>query len=365
MTHFILVDAHQDLAYNVQTFGRNYLLSASETRRLEAVSHIPHLTGDTVLGWPDYQNGQTALIFATVFAAPRRYQAGEWDTQVFSNPAEAYPIYHKQIETYQRLSTDHPDHYRMVKSQSDLTSVWQPWHDKPSSLPDATHPVGLVLLMEGGEGVRDAAQLAEWWNAGIRIFGPVWAGTRFCGGMFDVGGFTREGYEILDGLAELGMILDISHMNNLSSLQALETYPGAVIASHSNASALLHEPDNQRHITDQAIARLIERNGVIGTVMYNKYLKSGWSKGDPRLPLETVLDHIDHVCQIAGNSLHAGIGTDIDGGFGRDDIPAGIDSFADLQKLAPLLVALGYADQDIANIMGLNWKRHLEQNLPK
>lgn len=364
MKPFIFVDAHQDLAYNALNFQRDYLKSAEETRLLEKNTPVPKRAGDTVLGWPDFQRGQTALIFSTIFAAPKRYQAGEWDKLVFSDPAEAYRIYHAQVEFYERWCGDHPDLFRLVKTRRDLRETWQPWEQTPADPPAVKNPVGLVLLMEGGEGIRDANQLVEWWEAGIRILGPVWAGTRFCGGMFEPGGFTREGYELLDGMAELGFTLDISHMNEQSSLQALERYPGPIIASHSNARMLLKDATAERHITDLTIQKLVEREGVIGTVFFNKYLQANWAQPDPRIPLEVVATHIDYICQMAGNSLHAGIGTDIDGGFGMDSLPAGIDSIADIQKIPPILAARGYQEEDIANIMGMNWKRHLERNLP-
>jgi membrane dipeptidase len=362
MTH--IIDAHQDLAYNILTFGRDYRRSAHDTRRLEENTLNPERGGHTLLGWPDFQLGQVAVIFSTVFAAPRRYQTGEWDTQVFANPAEARLVYHAQLEVYRRLCGENPDMFRLVQTRKDIQAVIKEWQTSPADFPTTTHPTGLVLLLEGGEGVRDVSELEEWWQAGVRILGPVWAGTRWCGAMYEPGEFTAEGFDFLDGMADLGFILDVSHMNNQSTLQALERYSGAVIASHSNARSLLDDSFAERHLTDAAIHGLIERDGVIGVVGYNRYLQTGWAPGDPLPPLTVFTNQIDHICQIAGNSLHVGIGTDFDGGFGWRSVPAQIDTIADLQKLIPLLIESGYEPDDIENIMGGNWKRFLERNLP-
>jgi membrane dipeptidase len=107
---------------------------------------------------------------------------------------------------------------------------------------------------------------------------------------------------------------------------------------------------------------------VIGIVPFNAYLKVGWSrdKGHSRdeVPLQIVANHIDHVCQIAGNALHVGIGSDFDGGFGLQSVPPEIESVADLQKLVSLLTTRGYSATDIENILGNNWITRLKRDLP-
>jgi membrane dipeptidase len=220
--------------------------------------------------------------------------------------------------------------------------------------------------MEGAEAIQSFDELPEWWQLGLRIIGPAWAGTRFCGGSGEPGPLTSEGYALLDAMAECGFVLDISHMDERAVLQALDHYPGAVIASHSNALALLKGSDSNRHLSDVVIRVLLERGGVIGIVPLGNFLLPGWKAGDSRqeIGLKRVVAHIDYVCQMAGNALQVGLGTDFDGGFGVQSAPFEIDSSADLQKIGPLLAEKGYSDTDIAAILGENWISLLRRILP-
>ena len=79
------------------------------------------------------------------------------------------------------------------------------------------------------------------------------------------------------------------------------------------------------------------------------------------LTLAQMINNIDHICQLAGNSLHVGIGTDLDGGFGREQCPADINTIADLQKVPGLLLGKGYSESDIENIMSKNFIRFLRK----
>jgi membrane dipeptidase len=381
-----IIDGHQDIAYNALTFGRNYLRSAAETRRLEMGTPTPERTGHTLLGWPEYQRGQVAVIFSTLFLSPRRYQGGDWETQFYADSSQARRLWETQLDYYHRLCDEHPDAFRMILNQKDLRAVLEPWDQTPAFLPprgakesqvstsqeeqeppeSVTHPVGLVLLMEGAEGIRSVEEMEEWWQMGVRMVGPVWAGTRFCGGMYEPGGFTREGYALMEVMGSLGMTLDISHMTEESALEALDRYEGPVMASHANARALIKGAENERNLTDRTMRRLFERGGVMGVVPFNRFLRSDWSNGDDRelVKLKMVAAQIDYICQMAGDAHHAALGTDFDGGFGWPAVPLEIDTIADLQKLAPILTEYGYAQNSIDDIMGLNWRRHLERTLP-
>lgn len=376
-----IIDSHQDLAYNALGFGRDILRPAFETRAREQDTAVPARNGQTLLGWHEYQRGQVALIFSTVFLTPRRY-AESWDTQAYREPADARAKIQQQIDHYRRLAGDHPDQFRLVQNRRDLAETLEPWQAQPARLPAApestqdaaeqeptdtrTHPVGLMILMEGLEGIGAVEEMEDWWQMGVRAAGPVWRGERFCGDAHQSGGFTSEGLALLEVMAALGFTLDISHMNETSALQALDRYEGPVAATHANARALLKRTDNERHLTDRTIARLIERGGVMGVIPFNSFLRPGWRTGDDRqqVTLRTVAAHIDHICQIAGSALHAGLGTDFDGGFGWPAVPAEIDTIADLQKLVPILAEYGYDENSIANIFGENWRRSLERSLP-
>ena len=364
MTPALIVDAHEDIAYNMLTFGRDYTRSAAETRQVESASGsqaIEH-NGQSVLGWPDYQRGRVAVIFSTLFVTPLRRQTGAWDSQVYADYNQAQRLYRTQLDTYRKLTDQVPDHFRYITTRTDLETVLADWGDPGR----ATHPVGLVPLMEGAEGVRSPAELDEWWQAGLRMIGPAWAGTRFCGGTNDPGPLTDDGRALLEGMAELGFSLDLSHMDELSARQALDMYEGPIIASHANAAALLPGYDGNRLLPEDVIKGLIEREAIIGVVPFCRFLKNDWKTGDRRddITLATLAAHIDHICQMAGDALHVGIGSDFDGGFGLGSIPAGMDTIADLQDLGPILKEKGYHDEEVAAILGENWLRHLRTYLP-
>ncbi|NOH10532.1 MAG: peptidase M19 [Chloroflexi bacterium] len=359
----LIIDAHQDLAYNMLAFDRDYRRTVAETRQQEEGSLAVRENGQTLLGWDAYQQGRVAIVFATLFVTPIRYKEGDWDTICYTDTADARRFYKQQLEAYQRLWEEAPDQFSLVSTKSEMQNVLAPWQ----ATPDEEHPVGMVLLMEGAESIGQVDELKEWWDAGLRLIGPAWAGTRFCGGSREPGPLTREGYELLDGMAELGYGLDLSHMDQQAALQALDHYEGHLMATHANAGALLKGADTNRHLPDSVIDGILQREGVIGIVPYNVFLQASWKRGDARelVPLSKVVEQIDYVCQMAGDARHVGIGTDFDGGFGLDAVPEGIDSIADLQKLPPLLQEKGFTDEDITAILGGNWLRMLENILPE
>lgn len=393
----LIVDAHEDLAWNMLTFGRDYTRPAAETRRREQGTQVPFYNGDTLLGWPDYQRGQVAVVFSTLFVAPVSAREGIWDTQVYASADEAYRLYRAQLEAYRRLVDDAPDKFRLILSRPDLEAVLPLWEANPepfaiseeqaaeqqetllsrngrspapeSEDPDQApkgNPVGLVMLMEGAEGVREPAELEEWWQWGVRIIGPAWRGNRYTGGTHQPGPLTSQGFALLEAMGNLGFNLDLSHMDEKAALQALDAYAGRVMASHANCAALLKGAETNRHFTDRVIAGLLERDGVIGVVPYNVFLKAGWKKGDPRgaVSLQDLVAHIDYICQMAGDARHAAIGSDFDGGFGLQATPPELDTIADLHKLAPLLHEKGYSEEDVAAILGGNWLDLLKESLP-
>ncbi len=361
--HFI-VDAHQDLAWNMLTFGRDYTQSVQDTRKREAGGMPVEQNGDSIIGWPELQQGNVGIVFSTLFVSPaRRALAGEWDTQVYRDIEEAHKLYKTQAETYHRLVDQHPDKFRLLFNRRDMEAHLQEWA-QPAS--EKGRPVGLIILMEGAEGVRTPGELPMWWDLGIRTIGPAWAGTRFCGGTREPGPLTPDGYALLRAMSEIGFTLDLSHMDQEAVFQALDVYEGHIIATHANPMALLKGTTSNRFLSDEVITRLVERDGIIGIIPTNQFMRYGWKKESPRTfaSLETIADHIDYICQLAGDARHVGWGTDFDGGFGLEHIPQEMDSIADLQKVAGVLEARGYSQAEIDAIFGGNWIEHLRKALP-
>lgn len=360
----LLIDAHCDLAWNMLSFGRDYTRAAAETRGLEAGSHTVEVNEDTLLGWPDYQAGKTAIVFSTLYAAPIRKREGKWDKLCYTNSDEAHSIYRQELDTYHALVDSRPDHFRLLQNRRDLDDHMKAWMDPEKE----SRPVGLVILMEGADGIRSMDELAEWHDLGLRLIGLAWAGTRYSGGTREPGPLTEDGRRLLSAMSELGFVLDLSHMDERSAMEALELYEGPIVATHVNCLALIPGFPTNRHFPDAVLRRIIERGGIIGNMPVNNFLKTGWSHKNAsrreEVPLDTYVAHLDHVCQMAGDSLHSGVGSDFDGGFGLQSVPPEIDTIADMQKIVPLLEKRGYSAADSENILGLNWLRMLRSSLP-
>jgi membrane dipeptidase len=360
----IIVDAHEDLAWNALTFERDYTLSVVETRSRESGKEAPQHNGHTLLGWPEWVRGRVALVFATLFAAPARTRKGAWDTQCYDTVEGAHQLYRNSLDYYLRLEGEHPDKFRRILSQADMDQHLGEWEGERLGEPK----VGLVILMEGADGVRDPTELPEWFDAGVRILGPAWSGTRYAGGTGEPGPLTDEGRALLEVMAELGMILDVSHMAEEGVLEAVERYDGALIASHCNPLARLpHSAKPERHLSDRSIARIAEREGVIGVVLANHFLKDGWtaSEGRQAVTLDEVVAHIDHICQVVGDVEHVGLGSDFDGGFGLDKVPLDLDTVADLRLIGDRLSARGYRPGEVEAVLAGNWLSVLRRALPE
>lgn len=361
-----IIDAHQDLSWNMINLGRDYTRSVFDTRTREKDTPIPAYNGNTLLGWPQYQQANVAVIFGTLFCTPRRRDDGKYDIQLYETPNEAHAQYRQNLDAYLRLSDQHPEKFRLIFSHYDLKAHMAAWQTHLGQTSDSPPPVGIIILMEGAEGISVPEEVEQWFQWGVRLIGPAWAGNRYCGGTHEPGPLTKLGYRLLECMADVGLILDISHMDHQAARQALDFYSGQVIASHANAESLLKGNPSNRHLKDETIRQLVERDGVVGMIPMNPFLDWKWkpSDGRARISLADFVAQIDHVCQLAGNTHHVAIGTDFDGGFGVELAPHDIDTIADLQKLPAHLTNKGYNQEDIDRILSGNWLRILHNNLP-
>lgn len=354
----LIVDAHEDIAWNALTFGRDYTQSALAIRACEAGASTPQHNGNTLLGCAEWLLGHVGVIFSTLFVAPERHRSGPWDTQCYHNARHAYELVNAQLDFYHRLADEH-EWVTLISDCATLDEVVASWSDEK---PLTERLVGLVPLMEGADAIFEPSQAEDWYVRGVRIVGLAWEQTYYAGGTHEPGPLTSAGYELLETMTNLRMILDLSHMAEEAYYQALECYEGVVIASHSNPRRFT---PTSRGLSDQMIASLAERGGVVGVVPYNLFLKPGWRKGDRKeaVTLYDLAAAIDHVCQVVGNAEHVGIGSDFDGGFGVEHVPVGIDTIADLHKISDILAERGYESAHVANILSGNWLRALREAL--
>jgi membrane dipeptidase len=357
----IIIDAHEDIAWGTLCFGRDYLRSAYDIRRDEDGGSVEAVNGVAMLGLPEWLRGGVAVIGATLFTPPERRRTSLLE-QHYSDADEAHALALRQIEIYESMA-ERSGQIKLIRTRADLEAVLKTWEGFDPSLPEDPQrderQIGLVYLIEGGDSIREPAEVEWWYERGVRLIGPAWAGTQYCGGTDEPGPLTPAGVDLLKHMRAFNLVLDLSHMDERAFLQALDQYDGPIIASHSNPRVMTNNIN--RHLSDEMIKALIQHDGVIGTLIFNKFLLKDWEHGYPRdaATVETVVTAIDHVCQIAGEARHAGIGTDFDGGFGMKSTPAGFDTVADLQIIGPALEKRGYAAADVELIMKGNWVRVL------
>jgi membrane dipeptidase len=348
-----VIDGHEDIAVNALYAGRDVRFSVRETRARERAAaqtenEDPQKgpTGEAMIGLPELRRGGVGLVFATIFTFPREVEEMAQDGLA-------------QLRYYDGLLRT-TEGVHLITTKSELAALRSTWD--AAAMPD-DRPVGLVLLMEGADALRDPSELETWQRAGLRLLGPSWRATRYAGGTGEPGGLTDLGRELLRGMGRLGMVLDMSHIAEESFWQALDIFSGPVIASHSNCRVYV---PTDRQLTDEMIRAIAARDGVIGTVLFNGFVVDGWQRGsDVPVTLEDVVRHIDHVCQLTGSARHSAIGSDFDGGFGVESTPVEFDSVADLEKLAGALERHGYSQDDVAGILGENWQRLLQRTLPE
>jgi membrane dipeptidase len=350
-----IVDGHEDIAINALDLGRDVRLSATEVRRLEQGSDVPASDGMCMLGLPEWLAGSVAVVFGTVFAKPTKRASPK--SRAYTTAEEAHELAQAQFDYYRRLA-DECEQIALVGTRADLDEVLA---SQESEKPQ----VGIVPLMEGADPIREPAEAEMWFERGLRLVGLSWlTGSSYAGGDASPGPLTDAGRDLLAVMAELGMILDVSHLAEEAFFEAVDRFEGRVVASHANPRARV---PGQRQLSDRMIRRLAERDGVVGVVLYNAFLRPGWSKGDPKeaVTMADVAAAVDHVCQVVGDAAHVGLGSDFDGGFGAESAPLEIDTVADLGRVAPALGEMGYDEGEIAAIMGDNWLRLLRETLPE
>jgi len=355
----LIVDSHLDLSMNALQWNRDLLSSVYTIRAQEAFTPGKGRGLGTV-AFPDMRRGRIALSFATVIARSTGRPQPHID---FATPAQAYGIAMGQLAYYHAL--ERQGHIRIIRDAAALDAHAAEWTAWDAEHPDAqaadTPPLGFVISMEGADPILDPGDLEEWWDGGLRLIGPTHYGPgRYAGGTGTETGLTELGTRLLPEMERLGIGLDLTHCSDRAFWDALSRFNGPVLASHNNCRVLV---PHQRQFSDEQLRAVIERDGVIGVALDCWMIKAGWRHGDNNesISLADVVAHIDHICQVAGGNRHVAIGTDLDGGFGREGSPHDLDTIADLQRIPALLAERGYRGDDVAAIMHGNWIRFLRR----
>jgi membrane dipeptidase len=338
---------------NVLIYNRDMKKSVAEVRAWEE-GMTGKTRGKNTVCFPDLRRGEVFLSFSTILA---RHASGA-KTVLDWSPEGCYAAAWAQDDLYRLY--EQQGILRRIKTKDDLQAHLAEWQTAPE-----TAPLGHLLSMEGADPMLTPDQVFRWWETGLRVMSLAHYGlSAYAHGTHTPGGLLPPARPLLKNMRELGMILDLTHLADESFWEVLDIFDGRVIATHNNCRALV--PD-QRQFSDDQIRAIIERDGVIGSAMDSWMLMPGWDKANPtpeKTTLSDVVDHMDHICQLAGNARHIAIGTDLDGGFGKEQSPWDLDTIADLQKIPGILRRRGYSEADVEAVMRGNWLRLLNEALP-
>ncbi|HMF10753.1 MAG TPA: membrane dipeptidase [Gemmataceae bacterium] len=349
----LIFDAHLDLAWNAIEWNRDLSLPVAAIRAREREQgQSGNGRGECTVSYPELRRGGVGVFIATLLTRVLRQDLTP-SFQRFNAMEAAYGAAQGQLAYYRAL--EQRGTLRWLRDTQSLRRHVASWQTGESPA-----PLGFILSMEGADPVLAPEQVREWWDAGLRIIGPAHYGVSpYAHGTGTVGGLFPEGPSLLKEMEGVGMILDVTHLSDQCFDEALDIYGGPVLASHHNCRTLV--PD-QRQLTDEQIKKLVGRGAVIGSAFDAWMLYPGWVRGKTKpqeagVVVASVVDHIDRVCQLAGNTNHAAIGSDLDGGFGREQSPDDLDTIADLKRLPDLLGRRGYTPDDVAKILHGNWVR--------
>ena len=313
--NFLIVDAHEDIAFHLNYFKRDFV----------------NPSAPCMITLPGLKEGNVRLVFNTIFVHPKH------------KPEKTVQSALEQLAKYEEIYETFPSEVYQVKTAGDLTQFGN------------DSKIGFLTLMEGADPIEKVGRLDEFYERGVRVIGLSWNDkNQYASGNDTEDGLSQEGVRLINKMNELGVTLDLSHLNERCFREAVELTNLIPIATHSNARAITDHPRNLR---DEQLRAISERGGVIGIVLYNYFLKTG----DKPPTLDDVFAHADYMINLCGED-HVGIGSDMDGAR-IEDFPQGLRTIADLPKIAQMFLEKGYTEQRVAKIMSGNFLRVLKTNL--
>ncbi|MAU71517.1 MAG: peptidase M19 [Pseudozobellia sp.] len=353
MSAFIF-DAHLDLSMNAMEWNRDLTWPVEEIRKSEMGMTDKPDRGKNTVSFDAMRKGNIGLCMATQIA---RYVKKGNNLPGWKSPHQAWAQTQGQLSWYR--SMEEIGELVQITNTVELENHLDFWNTQ-----EGKKPIGYILSLEGADSIVTLEHLEKSYEQGLRAIGPAHYGPgTYAFGTDSVGGIGVKGKELLKEIERLNLILDATHLCDQSFWEAMDCYQGPVWASHNNCRALV---DHNRQFSDEQIKELISRGAVIGMVLDAWMMVPNWIRGksDPvtaNCSLQQMVDNLDHICQIAGNTDHVGIGTDLDGGFGTEQGPMDIDTIADLKKIPALLSKRGYKAEDVEKILHSNFINFLKR----
>ncbi|MBC7849701.1 MAG: membrane dipeptidase [Chitinophagaceae bacterium] len=349
------IDAHLDLSMNAMEWNRDLRLPVADIRKREhGLSDKPD-RGNNTVSLPELRKGNIGLVVATQIG---RYIAPDNKLPGWHSPEQAWAQTQGQLAWYKAM--EEAGEMRLIADVHALERHVELWNNEESN---KLKPVGYILSLEGADSIVTIEHLERAYVYGLRAIGPAHYGPgRYANGTDSSGNLNQSGVALLQEMDRLGMILDATHLCDDAFWDALNIYKGPVWASHNNCRAIVN---HNRQFSDDQLQLLIERGAIIGAAMDAWMIVPNWKRGvstpaSTACILDRLIDHIDHICQLAGNSLHVCIGSDLDGAFGKEQSPMDIETIADLGIFPSLLAKRGYSKDDIINFMHGNFLRFIK-----
>lgn len=341
------IDIHLDLSMNAMEWNRDLRLPVADINARErGRTDLPGRGGVTV-SFPELRKGRTGFVVATQIA---RYVAPDNALSGWHSPEQAWAHTQGQLAWYHAM--EEAGEMTMIADLGGFERNLSRWSDE--SVSNGEIPIGYMLSLEGADSLVTLHHLEKAYAYGLRAVGPAHYGPgRYANGTDASGRMGQEGIALLREMDNLHMILDMTHLCDDAFWQALDVFKGPLWASHNNCRSIV---DHNRQFSDDQLKALIERGAVIGAAMDAWMIVPGWKKkiSDPvgmDCGLEKLIDHMDHICQLAGDASHICIGSDLDGGYGKEQCPYDVSTIADLRKFPELLSERGYAEDDVISVM--------------
>ena len=349
-----IFDAHLDLSMNALEWNRDLTWNIEDIRKSEEGMSDKPDRGENTVTLDEMRKGNIGICVATQIA---RYVKRSSNLPGWNSPHQAWAQTQGQLAWYKAMEAK--GEMTQITNLDQLNAHVELWKN-----PSSRTPIGYILSLEGADSMVTIDHLEMSYEQGLRAIGPAHYGPgTYAHGTNSTGGIGQKGKALLKKIKELNLILDATHLCDISFWETMKNYDGPVWASHNNCRKFVN---HNRQFSDEQIKELISRDAVIGIALDAWMMVPNWVRGESTpesmgVTLKQMIDNIDHICQLSGDARHVGIGTDLDGGFGKEQTPSDLDTIADLQKVPQMLAEKGFNQEDINHIMHQNFISFLQR----
>ena len=348
-----IFDAHLDLAMNALEWNRDLTKSVYQIRESEKGMVDKPDRGNNTVSLDAMRKGNIGICVATQIAGIKnKINPNGW-----SSMEQAWAQTQGQLNWYKEMEKN--GEMYQIYDLNTLDNQIENWQKETKK-----KPIGYILSLEGADSIVNIDYLEKSYMLGLRAIGPAHYGPGvYAHGTDSNGSIGQKGKELVKKIEELNLILDVTHLSDTSFWETIEIYNGNLWASHNNCRKFVN---HNRQFSDDQIKEIIRRDGIIGVPLDAWMMVPNWIRGKSTpetmgVTLNQMIENIDYICQLSGNSNHVGIGTDLDGAFGVEQTPTDIDTIADLQKVPLMLKKIGFSESDVEKVMNQNFINFLKR----